>query len=344
MSVHALAEPSPQPDTTDGARDFVARTARSVEALGNALGDSFEEAVGTLASARRIIVTGVGKSGLIGTKTAATLASTGSPAHFLHATEAAHGDLGIVTNEDAVLAISNSGESNELVPIVEYCRRFRVPLVAITAKTDSMLGRRASVVLPLPQEPEAGPLPAAPMTSTTLTLVLGDALACALIARKGFRQEDFHDFHPGGKLGAQTMRLSRLIESVRGKLPAGVPDPMRLVAVRGDTPIEEAAAAISEGGKGIVGVWGDADASDWIVGSLTDGDLRRALPRVMAGEVRTVAQIMHRDPVHLPDTALAAGALAVCEERRITNLFVTGDDGRPYAVVHVQDLLRAGAA
>ena len=326
------------------ARAFARRTARSVEALADAVDEGFAAAVDVLADARRVIVTGVGKSGLIGAKIAATLASTGSPAHFLHATEAAHGDLGIVTREDAVLAISNSGESSELVAIVEYCRRFRVPLVAITAHAESMLGRRADAVLRLPPEREAGPLPSAPMTSTTLTLVLGDALASALIARKGFRQEDFHDFHPGGKLGAQTMRLSRLIETVRAELPPGEADPMRLVSVRSDTPIPIAAAAISEGGKGIVGVWGEGGEGDRIVGSLTDGDLRRALPRVMAGEVATVAEIMHRDPVHLPDSALAAGALAVCEERRITNLFVTGHDGRAYAVVHVQDLLRAGAA
>ena len=342
------SEPTPTTHSTeddvDSARAFVRRTARSLDALADALDGGFTEAVDALSEARRIIVTGVGKSGLIGAKIAATLSSTGSPAHFLHATEAAHGDLGIVTGDDVVLAISNSGASSELAPIVEYCRRFRVPLVAITAKRDSMLGRRATALVLLPPEPEAGPLPAAPMTSTTMTLVLGDALASALIARKGFRQEDFHDFHPGGKLGAQTMRLSRLIESVRADLRDGSPDPMRLVAVRPDTPITEAAAAISEGGKGIVGVWGAGADANRIVGSLTDGDLRRALPRVMAGEVRTVAEIMHRDPVHLPDTALAAGALAVCEERRITNLFVTGAGDRVYAVVHVQDLLRAGAA
>ena len=334
----------PEPSTLADARAFVERTAGSIAALGDALDEGFVGAVDALAEARRIIVTGVGKSGLIGAKIAATLSSTGSPAHFLHATEAAHGDLGIVTGDDVVLALSNSGASGELVPIVEYCRRFRVPLVAITAKRDSMLGRRASAVVTLPSEAEAGPLPAAPMTSTTMTLVLGDALASALIARKGFRQEDFHDFHPGGKLGAQTMRLSRLIEEVREALPRDEPDPMRLVAVRGDTPITEAAAAISEGGKGIVGVWGDGAERGRIVGSLTDGDLRRALPRVVAGEVRTVSEIMHRDPVHLPDTALAAGALGVCEERRITNLFVTDEEDRVYAVVHVQDLLRAGAA
>lgn len=335
---------TPFPDTVQEARDFVRSTARSVEALSRSLDDRFDEAVTVLADARRIIVTGVGKSGLIGAKIAATLSSTGSPAHFLHATEAAHGDLGIVTRDDAVLAISNSGESAELVAIVEYCRRFRVPLVAVTAKADSMLGRRADALLLLPPEAEAGPLPAAPMTSTTLTLVLGDALASALIARKGFREEDFHDFHPGGKLGAQTMRLSRLIETVRADLPPGAHDPVQLVTIPGTASIEEAAAAISEGGKGIVGVLGSGPDAERIVGSLTDGDLRRALPRVMAGVVHFVSEIMHHDPVHLPDTALAAGALGVCEERRITNLFVTGRDGQPYAVVHVQDLLRAGAA
>lgn len=329
------------------AAKFVARTAASLDALADALDGSFDEAVAVLRGARRIVVSGVGKSGLIGGKIAATLSSTGSPAHFLHATEAAHGDLGIVTEEDAVLAISNSGDSHELAPIVAYCRRFSVPLVGITSRPRSSLGRRADVLLVLPPEREAGPIPSAPMTSTTMTLVLGDALASALIDEKGFRPEDFNRFHPGGKLGVQTMRLSKLIEEAEADHGAGN-HPLSVVAVSCDAPIGAVVDAISFGGRGIVGVRdeeaGGGDDAGRIVGIITDGDVRRAVPALQRGEVRCARDIMHRDPIHLPDTALVADALATLEENRVNGLFVRGTDGRVRAIVHLQDLLRAGAA
>ena len=324
---------------------FVRRTANSLDALSDALDASFDEAVGVLRNARRIVVTGVGKSGHVGAKIAATLSSTGSPSHFLHATEAAHGDLGIVTDEDAVIAISNSGDSAELTPIVTYCRRFSVPLVAITSKRRSSLGRRADVLLVLPPEPEAGPIAAAPMTSTTMTLVLGDALASALIEAKGFRPEDFNRFHPGGKLGVQTMRLSRLIDEAGhgedGSARRG-PHPMSVVAVAPEATVAEVIDAIGYGGRGIVGVR-DGD-SGRIVGIITDGDIRRAVPAISGGARMSAADLMHRDPIHLRDSALVADALATCEENRISGVFVTGADDRVRAVVHIQDLLRAGAA
>ena len=322
------------------ARAFVRSTTEALDALASGLDTSFDDAVETLARARRIVVTGVGKSGHIGAKIAATLSSTGSPAHFLHATEAAHGDLGIVTEEDAVIAISNSGESNELTAIVAYCRRFGVPLVAITSKATSSLGRRADVVLRLPSLREAGPIAAAPMTSTTMTLVLGDALASALIGEKGFRAEDFNRFHPGGKLGVQTMRLSRLIDEAKGD-GLGTTHPMDVVAVGLDASIDEVVDAISRGGRGIVGVRG---GDGRIVGIVTDGDIRRAVPMLRAGGAATAADVMHRNPIHLPDTALVADALATCEDKRISGVFVTGADERVRAVVHIQDLLRVGAA
>ena len=342
----ALAFPadplSHEPTHIEDARAFVRRTAASLEALADTLDDAFDHAVFTLSRAQRIVVTGVGKSGLIGAKIAATLSSTGSPAHYLHPTEAAHGDLGIVTRQDAVLAISNSGRSSELTAIIEYCRRFRVPLIGVTAKRDSTLGRRANLVLQLPAEPEAGPLPAAPMTSTTMTLVLGDALAAALIAEKGFTQDDFRNFHPGGRLGVQTLRLSRLIQDASPLPLANEGHPMRVATVSADEELIKAARRIAEGGKGIVGV--TENGSERIVGSLTDGDVRRALPAIACGKATRVGDVMHRDPVHLPDDALVADALAACEEHRISQVFVEDADGNVYATVHVQDLLRAGAA
>ena len=331
-------------ERVESARLFVRRTARSLDALSDALDESFARAVTLLDGARRIVVTGVGKSGLVGAKIAATLSSTGSPSHFLHATEAAHGDLGIVTEEDAVLAISNSGDSTELGPIVAYCRRFSVPLIGVTSKRRSSLGRRADVLLVLPPEPEAGPIASAPMTSTTMTLVLGDALAAALIEAKGFRPEDFHKFHPGGKLGAQTMRLSRLIEEAgqaEDGNPRAGPHPMSVVAVTLDASVEEVIDAIGYGGRGIVGVR-DEEAGR-IVGIVTDGDIRRAVPAMRGGAELRAADIMHRDPIHLRDTALVADALATCEENRISGVFVTDADDRVRAVVHIQDLLRVGA-
>ena len=335
----------PAAERLERARHFVRRTANSLDALSDALDGSFDEAVDLLAGARRIVVTGVGKSGHIGAKIAATLSSTGSPSHFLHATEAAHGDLGIVTDEDVVLAISNSGDSTELAPIVTYCRRFSVPMVGITSKRRSSLGRRADVLLVLPPEPEAGPIPSAPMTSTTMTLVLGDALASALSEAKGFQPEDFHKFHPGGKLGVQTMRLSRLIEEAGqgedGRPHAG-PHPMSVVAVMPDASIEEVIDAIGYGGRGIVGVR-DGDGAGRVIGIITDGDIRRAVPLMRSGGALTAADVMHRDPIHLRDTALVADALATCEENRISGVFVTDRDDRVRAVVHIQDLLRAGA-
>ena len=344
MSTAQTIDATGEITTEHRARDFIQRTAKSLDRLAETIDPSFAEAVEILADARRVIVTGVGKSGLIGAKIAATLSSTGTPAHFLHATEAAHGDLGIVADDDAVVAISNSGSSTELNPIILHCRRFNVPLVGITSKRDSTLGRRAKVVLSLPQEREAGPLPAAPMTSTTMTLVLGDAIASALIERKGFRPEDFHTFHPGGKLGVQTMRLSRLIEDMRAEHDEkldGRP-PMSLIDVAEDGTVDDVIEALGRGGKGIIGVRSVSDGR--IVGSITDGDLRRALASIRDGSIGQVSQLMHRDPIHLPDTALVADALATCEEHRIGGLFVTDGDDRVYAVVHIQDLLRAGAA
>ena len=342
------AAPTLSPDDRiERARGFVERTAQSIARLGHELDESFAEAVTLLAGSRRIIVTGVGKSGLIGAKIAATMSSTGSPAHFLHATEAAHGDLGIVGDDAAVVAISNSGDSAELNAIISHCRRCSVPLVGSTSVPDSTIGRRADVVLRLPREAEAGPLPAAPMTSTTMTLVLGDALASALIEEKGFRSEDFHTFHPGGKLGVQTLRLSRLIEDMRNdhdeKLDGR--SPTSLVAVPLNGSVDDVIEALGRGGKGIIGVREQTDRGPGrIIGSITDGDLRRSLAAIRDGRITQVSQLMHRDPIHLPDTALVADALATCEEHRIGGVFVTDEAGSVYSVVHIQDLLRAGAA
>lgn len=273
----------------------------------------------------RVIVTGMGKSGHVGRKIAATMASTGTPAHFVHPAEASHGDLGMIGREDVVLALSWSGEAPELADIIAYTRRFEVKLVAITSRAGSALGGAADICLALPRMPEACPNGLAPTTSTTMQLAIGDALAMALLEARGFSPEHFRAFHPGGKLGARLKRARDLMHG-REELPL----------VGQDATLEQAIVEMTSRRFGVTGVVEDGR----LVGVLTDGDLRRAFQRGLAMD-RPVAEAMTRTPRTAAPEDLAPDLLGVMNEKRITSLFVV-EDGSPVGILHLHDLLRAG--
>lgn len=275
----------------------------------------------------RVIVTGMGKSGHIGKKIVASLASTGTPAFFVHPAEASHGDLGMITQNDVVMAISNSGESRELADIVNYCKRFDIPLIAMTKNANSSLGKAASVVLPLPDTGEACPLGLAPTSSSTATLVLGDVLTTCLIERRGFTKEDFNIRHPGGKLGAILKRVGDLMH-VGEEMPV----------LNENVEMQEAVLEMSRKRLGCVGF---VNEQGFLTGILTDGDLRRKF----SGEtLHTPAkELMTRNPVTISKSALSVEAIKVMNNRKITNLFVV-EDGRPVGTIHIHDLLGQGVA
>ena len=293
------------------------------------LGGAFDAAVALIgAAAGRTIVTGMGKSGHIARKIAATMASTGTPAYFVHPGEASHGDLGMIRSDDVILALSWSGETAELADITTYSRRFNIPLVAITSGAESALGREADVCLCLPKSEEACPNGLAPTTSTTMQLAIGDALAVALLEAKGFTAQDFRRFHPGGKLGAR-LTFVRDVMHVGDKLP--------LVAA--GALMSEAMVEISAKGFGCVGV---LDPMGKLAGIVTDGDLRRHMrPDLMSAKV---IDVMTASPkVGAPDL-LAVEALQNLNSRKIAALFIVDVDERPIGIVHLHDLLRIGAA
>lgn len=298
------------------------------EALGrmaDGLGEPFERAVETLAGlSGRVICTGVGKSGHVARKIAATLASTGRPAIFVHATEASHGDLGMIGPDDAILALSKSGETRELADVIAYAKRFGAPLIGMTARRESALGRQSDILLLLPDAPEATGQVDAPTTSTTLQMALGDALAVALLERAGFTPQDFRVFHPGGKLGAMLRTVGDLMHG-QEELPL----------IEADAPMQRALLVMTEKRFGSVGV---VDGAGALVGLITDGDLRRHMDGLMT---HTAGEVMTSGPRTVQPDALAAEALKLMNEARITVLFVV-DGGRPVGVLHVHDLLRAG--
>ena len=274
----------------------------------------------------RVIVSGVGKSGHIGRKISATLASTGTPSYFVHATEASHGDLGMITEHDICLLISNSGETSELRDIVAHTRRFSVPMVAMSSRPDSTLMKAADYRLGLPCAPEACPIGMAPTTSTTLTLALGDALAVSLMKQRGFKPENFSVFHPGGKLGAQMMTVDQLMHRA-GELPL----------VDAATSMSETLLVMTSKGFGIAGVVDEGQ----LVGVVSDGDLRRNMATLM---IHSAGEIANPDPSMVPSDMLAAKALAMMNERKISALMVVDDQARPIGVLHIHDCLRAGVA
>lgn len=297
-------------------------------ALDGDLGAPFSEAVSILRALKgRVIVTGVGKSGHIGSKIAATLASTGTPAFFVHPAEANHGDLGMIARDDAIIALSWSGESAELKGIVAYSRRFRIPLIAVTSGVASTLASEADVVLALPKAAEACPHGLAPTTSTLMQLVIGDALAIALLEAKGFTPNDFRDYHPGGKLGATLTHLSEMMRTG---------DAIPVVAI--GTKMPQAVMALSNKKVGCVLV---LDEEGRLAGIITDGDLARNMHLNLRDTA--VEEIMTRSPKTVAPDMSAGAAVAFLNEKNIGVLIVV-EDAKPVGVVHFHDLLRIGAA
>jgi arabinose-5-phosphate isomerase len=315
----------------DVARRVLRTEIAGLEALHDELNGSFADAVERLARiSGRVTVTGMGKSGHVARKIAATLSSTGTPAQFVHPGEASHGDLGMIGENDAVLALSNSGDTAELADIVAYAKRFRIPLIAMTRRTGSSLAESADITLLLPAAAEACPMGLAPTTSTTMMMALGDALAMALLDRKGFSEADFHGLHPGGQLGRQLLRVADLMRT-------GAATPL----VPLGTPMSEAILVISEKSLGCVGI---VDEAGRLKGIITDGDLRRHMGD---GLLRcTVDQVMTPRPRTIRPQALAAEGLGVMntKTRPITNLFVVDDQGAVLGILHIHDCLRAGVA
>jgi arabinose-5-phosphate isomerase len=320
---------TPAVSDVEVARQVLATEAAGLRALAESLDDGFGRAIELLDSASgRIVVTGMGKSGHVARKIAATLASTGAPSLFVHPAEASHGDLGMIVDGDAVLALSNSGETAELADLVEHCGRFGLPLVAITAHAGSTLAAAADVALILPPAAEACSIAPAPTTSTTMQMALGDALAVALLTRRGFTAHDFRQFHPGGRLG-QRLRRVRDVMHTGDSIPLVTPD----------TLMDRALVTMTEKRFGCLGVTGP-DGS--LIGILTDGDLRRSMDPTLLS--RQVGAIMTRDPRTIGPDALADEALRVMNapERRVTTLFVVDHVRVPVGILHVHDLLRVG--
>src|SRR5215831_19852833 len=308
---------------------FEAEGLRALKAaLANSLGESFARAIGLLRACHgRVIVTGMGKSGHVGLKVAATLSSTGTPAFFVHPSEASHGDLGMITRDDVILAFSWSGETVELGNLVSYSRRFAVPLIAVTSNAESALGKAADVVLALPHSKEACPHGLAPTTSTIMQLALGDCLAIALLEGKGFTVRDFKVLHPGGQLGARLKFVSDLMH--KGN---------RLPLTGSDVTMAEAIVMMTEKAFGCLGV---VDADGLLAGIITDGDLRRHMENGLLE--RSTREIMTAGPKTVSPELLASAALEMINASKITALFVV-EDGRPVGIIHIHDLLRAGVA
>lgn len=302
----------------------------ALKSLEKSLDETLSQAVDIMQNTKgRVIVTGMGKSGHIARKIAATFASTGTPSFFLHPGEASHGDLGMITTGDVVLAISNSGESKELSDILVYCRRFSVPLIAITKNPESSLGKNCDLVLKLPQNKEACPLGLAPMSSTTSTLVLGDVLAADLMVRKGFTANDFRLRHPGGKLGSILRHVSDIMHT-GNEMPL----------VKEDAIMQDALMTMSEKMLGCVGI---VNKNGELIGMITDGDLRRWMSPDLITE--KVANVMTKNPRVISDDILIAEAVNIMNNtgRGITNLFVVKDK-KPVGIIHIHDCLRIGVS
>ncbi|MGH9382236.1 MAG: KpsF/GutQ family sugar-phosphate isomerase [Thermoanaerobaculia bacterium] len=318
-----MAEKAPR----DVAREVLRIEAAAVAGLVDQLDESFDRAVELLRSRPgRVACTGMGKSGLVMKKVAATLASTGTPAFFLHPAEAVHGDLGMVTPDDVVLAASYSGTTEELLRLVEILRRLEVPLIVMTGNAQSALARHADVFLPVAIDQEACPNNLAPTASTTATLALGDALAMALQSAKGFTPEDFARLHPAGRLGKRLLKVRELMH-------AGDDVP----AVSTDTPMSDAIYEMSAKKLGITAV---VDGHGRLVGCISDGDLRRLLAQDADLLQRTAGECKHPAPQTIDADELASAALSRMEDHRITSLFVCDADRRLEGVVHLHDLWR----
>lgn len=313
------------------AKHTVEKEIEALKMMEDNFDDSLTQALDLLQNTKgRVIVTGMGKSGHIGRKIAATLASTGTPSFFVHPGEASHGDLGMLTDEDTVIAISNGGESKELSDILVYSKRFGIPLIAITKNPQSSLGKAGDIILRLPDDGEACPLGLAPTSSTTATLVLGDVLAIALMERKGFSKTDYKQRHPGGKLGAILQKVSDLMHTGNG-----------IPLVSEDTMLQDALVVMTAKMLGCVGV---VDDKGVLKGIITDGDLRRWLsPDLLQ---KKVSDVMTKNPKTIGPDVLAAEALNIMNNtgKGITQLFVVQDDNKPIGIIHIHDCLRVGVA
>lgn len=320
-------------DVIETAKRVLRIEAEAIYGLMDRLDQSFEKAVELILNSKgRVVVTGMGKSGLIGKKIAATLASTGTPAFFMHPAEASHGDLGMVTSHDVVIAISNSGETEEVIRLIPFLKRFNVKLISITGNNGSTLAQQADVNLDVTIKEEACPLGIVPTASTTATLAMGDALAVALLIKRGFKEEDFAKYHPGGSLGKRLFIRVRDLMHTGDALPVVGPDAL----------MTDAIMEISSKRLGATAV---VDLNRKVIGIITDGDLRRGIQKhgkaffdMKAGEVMT------RNPKTISPDELAAKALAIMEEKSITSLIVPDEEGRIEGIIHIHDILKKGIA
>lgn len=311
------------------ARRVLATEADAINRLMDGLGEDFESSVELIIGcAGRVVWTGMGKSGIICRKLAATMSSTGTPSLFLHPAEAIHGDLGMVTEADLVVAISNSGATDEILRLLEILRRQGIKLIAMTSYPESPLARAADIHLDLGVRTEACPLNLAPTASTTASLALGDALALSVSVRKGFREEDFARFHPGGKLGKKFLKVADLMHS-GDEIPV----------VASDTAMKDVIYEMSRKGLGLATVLDDDGA---LLGLITDGDLRRLMERETDPLARTASEVMNRGGVCISSDELATAALRKLEEKRITSLLVCDGSGKVAGVLHVHDLWGVG--
>lgn len=307
----------------DYVKEFIAEEAAAVNVLQRTISDNFEEAVDwILKTPGRVIVTGVGKSGHIGKKIAATFSSTGTHAFFVHPSEASHGDLGMIAKDDIVLALSKSGESHELSDIIHFCKRYKLRIIAITQQPDSALGKSADCVLRLPDLQEAGPHGLAPTTSTTLSGILGDALALCCMRHRSFSPQQFRRYHPGGKLGQKLTTASDLMHT----------PPLPLVMA--DTRIIDASVIMSQGLMGCVGV---VNQEGKLYGIFTDGDLRRNL--LTTNTATMIGEVMSRNPQMVAPDSLISEIAQLLSEKKISSVFVCREK-MPVGIIHVQDLLR----
>ena len=313
-------------DYLETARRVIRIESAALGALANAVDDSFVQAVELLLTAKgRVVVTGMGKSGHIARKIAATFASTGTPAQFVHPAEASHGDLGMMAQGDVVLVLSNSGETPELADLIAYTRRFKIPMIGMASVVTSSLLRQADIALVLPKAEEACGTGNVPTSSTTMSLALGDALAMALMEHRQFTAAHFREFHPGGKLGARLSRVADLMHSGDA-----------LPLVKSETGMGEALLEISQKGFGVVGV---TDTFGNLSGIVTDGDLRRNMEGLLSLDAGAV---MTKAPQTISADALAEEAVAVMNDRKITCLFVTDGSMVPVGLIHIHDCLRVG--
>jgi len=325
----SLAVSKPFSEDLIEARRVLKNEAEALTALSTHLDDSFVQAVQLIAQTQgKVVVTGMGKSGLIGQKIAATFASTGTSSFFVHPGEASHGDLGMVTESDTLIALSNSGETSELSDILHFSGRRGVPVIAITSKKESTLAELAKVTIALPKKEEACPLGLAPTTSTTMMVALGDALATAVLKRRGFSSADFGSLHPGGKLGQRLHKISKVMHT-ENELP--------LVSLQ--DMMSKALLEMTSKKFGCVGVVNDAQE---LVGMITDGDLRRHMENALIE--RTTEQVMTANPMVIKSTAMVEEAVAIMESKKITCLFVTESEKskKPIGILHIHDCLQAG--